>query len=379
MKTERIAGRASWRVASDKVEFAVTRAGGHLGPVVFRTGGRRFEPFAIAPWAEEKQPPGLPPMLGVLRGDFFCAPFGGNSKPWKKEHHPPHGDTANANWKYRSLETRGDTISLHLRMETTSRPGQVDKFISLRRGHTAVYCRHILSRMRGPMCLGHHAMLRFPPEAGAGCISTSRIRFAQTCPEPLECPADKGYSSLLPGASFRRLDRVRTVFGGITDIGSYSARKGFEDLALVAHQSRHDFAWIAVAFPKLGYLWYALKDPRVLQSTVMWFSNGGRHYPPWNGRHTGVMGLEDVTAYFHFGLAESATDNPLRRRGIKTTLELDPNIPLEVNYIMGIVPISSGFKKAANIVPAKDHIQITSTNGHKLEMPVAIEHLQSKA
>ncbi len=66
------------------------------------------------------------------------------------------------------------------------------------------------------------------------------------------------------------------------------------------------FAWSAVTFPKEGNVYFALRDPRVLRHTLLWISNGGRHYPPWNGRHTDVMGIEDATSYFHYGLAESA-------------------------------------------------------------------------
>ena len=66
-----------------------------------------------------------------------------------------------------------------------------------------------------------------------------------------------------------------------------------------------------MTFPAERFVWFALKDPRILRKTVLWISNGGRHYPPWNGRHINVMGLEEVTAYFHLGLADSARKNPI--------------------------------------------------------------------
>ena len=89
---------------------------------------------------------------------------------------------------------------------------------------------------------------------------------------------------------------------------------------MVVHEATPDFAWTAVTFPAQRYVWFALKDPRVLRSTVLWHSNGGRHYPPWNGRHVNVLGMEDVTTYFHFGLAESARPNSISRRGFPTCL-----------------------------------------------------------
>ena len=94
------------------------------------------------------------------------------------------------------------------------------------------------------------------------------------------------------------------------------------------------FAWTAVTYPDQRFAWFALKDPAVLRHTVFWLSNGGRHYAPWNGRHTGVLGLEEVTAYFHYGLSPSAGGNPLRDRGYATCLELDEGTPVDVRYIM---------------------------------------------
>src|SRR4030095_10217321 len=100
-------------------------------------------------------------------------------------------------------------------------------------------------------------------------------------------------------------------------------------------------ACTAVTFAKERYAWFALKNPRVLASTIFWISNGGRHYAPWSGRHVNVMGIEDVTANFHKGLAESAKANDLSRAGIPTHVKLSPRKPLVVNYIMGVLSLPS--------------------------------------
>lgn len=214
MKTTIISGQPSWRFASDRVQAAVTELGGHLGPVQFQLGGRTIAPLSVAPWAEEPCPKGTPALLKSLRGDFFCAPFGGNDIPYRKELHPPHGEAANAKWRLRSLDEDASGVSLNLSLRTKIRAGKIEKTIRLQSGHSAVYSRHVLSGMSGPMNLGHHAMLKFPDAPGAGRISTSPIGFGQVFPGNLEDPAKGGYSSLKPGAEFRRLDRVPSVFGG---------------------------------------------------------------------------------------------------------------------------------------------------------------------
>ncbi len=137
-------GRRSWRIATREVEAFVTETGGHLGPVTFRIGKKRIQPLAIAPWAEEKTAKNMLPLLKVLRGDFFCMPFGGSEKAFKGERYPSHGETANEKWKCESI----GADSLHLSLKTKVCFGRADKHIFLRAAHTAVYQRHIISSMK---------------------------------------------------------------------------------------------------------------------------------------------------------------------------------------------------------------------------------------
>jgi hypothetical protein len=354
MKMRKIAGRQSWVLTSDCVEAAVTESGGHLGPVTFSIGGKKIQPFHIAPWAEEKSSQNLPPILRSLRGDFFCMPFGGNAAPWRGEQHPLHGETANVDWKFAGLKTVAGVTDLKLSCQTTVRSTQVEKLIRLKEGESAVYSRHTVAGGSGPMNFGHHAMLKFPSKSGSGKISTSPIAFGQVYPGQFEDPVQGGYSSLLAGAEFDSLDRVPLAVGGYADLTRYPVREGFEDLVIVSSRLNTDLAWTAVTFQNEGYVWFALKDPRVLASTVLWCSNGGRHYPPWNGRHRYVFGLEEVTSYFHEGLAESARKNSLSARGIPTVAQLNPKQPLVVNLIMAVATIPKRFGPVTQILPESE-------------------------
>ena len=375
MKTVNCLGQPSWRFASDKIEAAITRLGGQLAPVRFRLGRKIIEPFSVAPWAEERLAPGTQRVLQALRGDFFCAPFGGNAKIYRGEKHPPHGEAASALWQFKSLKKDKTTTELKLSLATKVRRGRIDKLIQLRKGETAIYCRHTLSGMTGAMSIGQHAMLKFPDEMGSGHISTSAIKYGQVVPADFEEPAKAGYSSLKPEAVFSRLDRVPSKEGGNADLSRYPARPGFEDLVMVVHEARPDFAWTAAAFPEEGYVWFSLKDPRVLRSTVIWISNRGRHYAPWSGRHGNVMGLEDVTAYFHYGLAESARANQVNRRGFATSVQLNPQTPLTVSYIMAVAAIPRSYKRVKAIQTVDGGVQLLSDGGRSITVPLDISFL----
>jgi hypothetical protein len=357
----------------------VTQLGGHLGPVRFRLPHGSVEPFSVAPWAEEKLPADSPNVLRALRGDFFCAPFGGSDKAYRGERLPIHGETANSTWKFESLAKSKLETVLHLSMRTKVRKGCAEKFVRLRRGETAVYSRHVLSGMTGKMSYGHHATLKFPDAPGSGLISTSPITYARVSTLPFENPAQGGYQGLKPGAAFSRLDAVPALDGSMADLSSYPARRGFEDLVMIAHQAATDFAWTAVTFPKHRYVWFALKDPRVLASTVFWISNAGRHYAPWNGRHTAVMGLEDVTSLFHYGIAASVEKNPFSERGIATSVDLKPFAPLVVNYIMAVAPVPAKWGPVKSIERVARGVMLHADRGRAVFAPLDVDYLYAGA
>ena len=369
-------GQPSWSFRASHVHASLTKLGGHLGPVAFRLDHRLVMPLSVAPWAEEKLSPDTPALLRALRGDFFCAPFGGNGTPWRGEQHPPHGETANANWRLRKLRRGEDRVTLHASLRTTVRPGRVDKYVTLVEGQPVVYQRHVISGASGPMCVGHHAMVKFPEAEGSGVVTTSRLVQAQVFPDYFERPENRGYQSLVPGAEFRSLERVPLISGGTADVSRYPARRGYEDLVMLTADPALPFAWTAVTFPRERYVYFALRDPRVLRHTILWISNGGRHYAPWNGRHSSIMGIEDTTSYFHYGLAESAKPNPLSRRGMPTTLTLHPQRPTAISYIFGVAAIPPGFDRVKSIRATDGGIELTARSGKRVAAEVETAFLR---
>ncbi len=357
-------GQPGWRLKNRAVELFVTQTAGMLAPANFRLpGGRTVRPFAVAPWAREKISPDAPPLLHALRGDFFCAPFGGNGNPWRGEKHPPHGESANADWKLIGTTATAETTSLHLRLKTKVRPGVIDKRITLRADHSAIYCEHTLSGFGGPLALGTHPCLDISGQAGAARVSAGGWAWGQVLPVPFENPAAGGYSSLKPGAKFKTLASVPLADGGVTDLTRYPAREGFDDLVMLMGQSGRTLGWTAVTFPEAGWVFLQLKNPEILRHTILWHSHGGRHYAPWNGRHRGVLGIEETTSYFHFGQAESAGPNPLSRAGYPTTVKLSPKKPLRVPHIFAVAPIPRGFDLVADAQASPGGITLTAANG----------------
>jgi len=370
MKLKTICGQPSWHVGAKGINAWITRVGGHLGPVSLDFGSIKSMPLSLNSWAPHASAPAIPAIVEVLRGDFFCMPFGTNGAAWMKERHPVHGETANRGWKLDSIGRKGVGSELRAHLDLKIRKGTVRKIIRLVDRHPIVYSRHVVEGVDGPMNLGHHAMLRFPSGDRTGLVATMPFSFGQVFPGEFENPREGGYSSLKPGAWFRSLKRVADRSGGFADLSSYPAREGYDDLVMLVAPNGRKFAWSAVTFPSEGNVWFSLKDPSVLRQTVLWHSNGGRHYYPWNGGHRRVLGLEEITGYFHLGLKESVSQNPISRAGYPTSVRLRPTKALTVNFIMGMAPIPKGFDHVARITLTKNEARLKSKSGKTTSVPI---------
>ena len=367
----RIQGQESFLLKTQAVELAVTAAGGMLGPVsFFPQDAVPIRPYAVAPWAEESLPPGTPSMLASLRGDWFCSAFGENSEPHAGHQLPPHGESANRKWRGIA---RGETAAgcwFRLGVDLPLQGGTCEATTALLFDQSVIYQRHDLAGLTGPINPGHHATLVFPDVEGAGCLSFSRFRHARTYFEPPARRENRGYSRLQPDVEISDLRVVPCVDGSTTDLCRYPARRGFEDIAILCTAPDVEFGWSTVTLPAEGFVWFALRDPQQLTSTLLWFSNGGRHYPPWNGRHLNVLGVEDMTGFFHAGLAASCRPNPLSERGVRTCLQPDAEGRLSIPYIQGVTRIPAGFDRVASVESGPDDssIRIYAESGALVEV-----------
>lgn len=374
--------QASFVVSTPQVEVAVTETGGHMAPVVFlRNSDKPVRPYYVSPWQDEPSTPMPAPVLVPLRGDFFCMPFGGNTAEYHGEKHPPHGEIVGSAWTHVSTRTTGDVTTLTMAIETKVRPGQVTKELSLVNGHNVIYSRHVIQGFAGPAPLGHHATLAMPEQEGRVRISTSPIRFGMTYPGLFSDPQAKEYQALLPGTKWTELSRVPMAWKGLTDVdlSRQPSRPGYADLIQLFQQpasSAGEPAWVAATFSDDGYVWFSMKDPAVLNSTVFWMENRGRHGHPWNGRNN-CLGLEDVTAYFADGLSVSAADNLLTNEGMATSIALRADKPTMVNYIQGVVRVPAEFDVVRTMEFGHGQVTLISAAGARVTTLVRHEFLKT--
>lgn len=369
-------------LTSKEVEVAVTQLGGHTAPVTFfRDSAKPVQPYHITPWQDEKAGAMPVPVLVPLRGDFFCMPFGGNSAEVAGEKHPPHGEVAGDAWKAVGTKKTGDVTTLTMGIDTKVRKGKVTKELSLVDGQNVLYSRHTIEGFAGRVPLGHHATLAMPDKEGAIRIASSAIRFGMTNPGIFSDPAKREYQALLPGSKWTDLAKVPSAWRDApdADLTRLPARTGFADLVQLVNEPWEKTggpAWIAATNAEAGYVWFALKDPATLNSTIFWLENRGRHGFPWNGRNN-CVGLEDVTAFFADGLAASTSDNALTKEGVATAVQLSADKPTAINYIQGVVKIPDGFENVKSLEFAAGSVTFVSTTGKKVTAPVRHEFIRS--
>lgn len=354
-----IYGEPSFALGNRDVELSLTRRAGHMGPVRFRVGKRWVQPYALAPWQPQELGEEYPPVLRVLRGDYFCLPFGES-----KGIPDPHGETANKDWEL--IESGSGRLVLE--MDVKAPACKVRKTLSIKEGQRAVYQEHRIEGLQGRYNFGHHAILQFPGKGGPYHVNTSPFRYGSVKTEPFSNPLAREYGALKTGSRFTSLAKVPLANGGFTTLQEYPARQGFEDLIMVS-SNPGDFAWTAATLD--GYVWISLKDPRTLPNTLFWHSNGGRHGAPWSGRHLGRLGLEEVCGHFSDGL-EISRKNLIKAQGVPTTLAFRASEAKSIRNIHVVHPVPKGFGRVERVEKGSGgaYISVTGSQGKTLKVPV---------
>jgi hypothetical protein len=70
-------------------------------------------------------------------------------------------------------------------------------------------------------------------------------------------------------------------------------------------------------------------------SLLLWISNRGRAYAPWNSRHV-ALGVEPINAAFDLGPAVSSAPNPISATGTATAHAFHPDAPFTTRYRIGV-------------------------------------------
>lgn len=315
---------------------SVQALGGMLGPVTFLLpDGRQVSPLHVAPWFDDPTRTAQPPILQELRGEWPCVPFGTDApralpEGWSATGETfdgagvPHGHSSNAEWVF--TETAPDHITLTCDYPDTHPIRRLTRTIAADPHAPALdITLTVEARRTCRLPIGLHPTLRLPT---TGQARLDPPAFLNGRVFPLDVEPGKGL--LQPGASFGVLAAVPCRDGGTLSLARLPLTEDTEELLQLCgvtggFRLHHPEGW-TVALD-----WETQHFP----SLLLWISNRGRAYAPWNSRHV-ALGVEPVNAAFDLGPAVSTAPNPISAMGIPTAQTFHPDEPFITRYRIGV-------------------------------------------
>ncbi|MEW9835058.1 hypothetical protein [Mesorhizobium marinum] len=342
---------------------------GMISEFAVERDGRTISMLHKAPWLNEAMPADAAPHLGGLAGDFFCAPFGDAAADGA----PGHGWPANTTWTHLGTESKDGQTVARFRLDHKAMGADLVKELRLVDGHPFLYQRHIFTGGSADcMAVANHAMVSL---LNGGRLSFSPKRWWETPRIPLEPDPARGRSLLACPAKSADPTHFPLAAGGEADITRYPFAQRHEDFIAGVEAEGSTLGWTTVAREQEGDLFISLRNPARLPMTQLWFSNGGRDYAPWNGRHLGCLGVEEGLNRAMLGHSLGSAPNPLDAAGIPTGLALDPDGVAEVRHVIGSVPWTGG-GRIESIRPTESGIAVTATSGDAVSIACDLAFLQ---
>ena len=360
------------RIQAEGIAVTLDLGAGHLRSLEIGRDNRAICPLHTAPWVDDpavQGDPEIPNVLKHLSGDFFCAPFG----PSDIDDGPPHGWPANSRWRLEDEDVHADGRTARYALEREVQGARLIKELTVRNGHPFLYIRHRFEGGSGKISVSSHAMTQFEKR---GRLAFSAKAFADLPDSQQEPDPAKGRSVFACSKRFDDLSKLPLTDGGTTDLHAYPVAERHEDFVMLV-EAETSLGWTAALRPDQGDIMLSLKNPADFPVTFLWFSNQGRDYAPWNGRHKGVLGIEEGRAYSIYGHAASIRANPLSEAGIATSLDLDPTGSTAVSHVLGGLPLPAGWREVGSIETLDGRLRLLNPDGAIVDLPFDDTFLQA--
>lgn len=315
---------------------SVQSLGGMLGPVTFLLpDGRQVSPLHVAPWFCDPTCSTQPPILQELRGEWPCVPFGTDAprtlpQGWSATGETfdgadvPHGHSSNAEWAF--TDVAPDRLTLTCDYPETHPIRRLTRTIAADQQAPALdITLTVEARRPCRLPIGLHPTLRLPT-TGTARLQPPAFHEGRVFPLDVE----PGQGLLDPGSTFATLAEVPHRMGGTLSLTALPLTEKTEELVQLCGVSggfrlHHPDGWTVTLD------W----DTAHFPSLLLWISNRGRAYAPWNSRHV-ALGVEPVNAAFDLGPAVSTAPNPISATGIPTAQDFHSDAHFTTSYRIGV-------------------------------------------
>lgn len=333
----------TWLLEWSHGRSTIHAAGGAIGHTELRLDDARWvAPFHEAPWVSRGEVID-PPMLANLRGEWACLPFGRSygaadelPEPWAAEALAPvsrddgplvasdhllHGYGSNADWRLVSQSAGSLIIAIEYPQDSAIE--RITRHISAVGGTPAMDISvEIVARRACARPFGFHPnfALRGRPESFR--IEPGPFAFGLTHPT-----GEPGVSTAKPDTRFADLSAVPLRAGGTGHFDLLPFAQATEEIVQLCGIDGS----VRLVDDAAKAVWSLTWDARTMPSCLLWMSNRGRRYPPWNGENL-CVGVEPVVSAFDLGTSIAAAANPIARDGVPTAVRLEPSVPARFGY-----------------------------------------------
>ena len=334
-----------WHLEWAHGSLAVHAAGGMLGDVKFKHAGRTLRPFYEVPWIDNAQAAGAEGLVAHMRSEFPCVPFGVPYRPdqvdtaWQAALTAPlavtqfdregdasddllHGYGAIGEWTLVGQSASETRIAIDY--PASSAIARLTRIVRADPACAAIdFELQIEARRASARPLGLHPNIALPSLTGALRIDPGPFAFGMVHPGGPE----PGVSLARAGAQFAELGAVPLGTGGYAAFDRLPLAQDTEEiLQLCGVDGR-----VVLTDDAAGATYRLSWDASVLPSLLLWISNRGRRYAPWDGRNL-CVGVEPIAGAFELGCQASLAANPINAQGVATAVTLDPAAPLVLGY-----------------------------------------------
>lgn len=282
-------------------------------------GGDGMSVFYKAPWLKDGVSDDQPPLMRRLAGEWVGVPFGCvNEDSDAFFAQAPHGLPVNGVWSWD--EQTPHKASLHYDYPETYPLHRVERCVELADDGVVRFSARIVAREKCRLPIGIHPI--FPVGGDAGAVEIDTRSHGMT----YLVPTEPGVSRLAAKARFDDLGAVPAAAGGTLDLRRLPLPFATEEIVQLLAPAEG----IRLSYPQrrlcLDFSW----DTQVLPNCLLWISNGGRGFSPWNGRNY-CLGVEPICSAWDRG-PESLGDNPISALGEKTFVSFEAGETVPLTY-----------------------------------------------
>lgn len=262
----------------------------------FSVGGRTVAPFYEHGWPAYAEDG----LLGNLRGDFFCLPFGAFPEQGELT---VHGQSSSRVFAVEEHTAERAVLSLDY---ARSAIRSVRRTVELG-ADRITFSDEAMPGEDALLPVGSHPIFRLPEEPGAAGLKLPAARCVRTYPQAVDKSSVFARGALCAGPQ-----AVPLLSGGTLDATRLPLPMATEELLLLGGVAEGQ---VELQNSAEGYAVTVEWDPADYASLLLWFSNRGRAFAPWNGTNL-CLGIEPITGAFDLGDASPEEEQALAELGI---------------------------------------------------------------